>query len=392
MPRKIRSRGNGSYQLTVAIGYNNQGKQIIKTKTIRAASDREAAKAYNLFAAEVERGEVAYTGKCKLEDFAEEWFQRHCRKNLAPKTQRTYQNHLKNRILPALGYLDISKIRPQHIMDFVDGLEDGKRYDGREGTLSGESARYCFRVLSSMMQDAVQWQVIPSNPCARVKPPTTERKRVQDFDEGEISRMVELLAKEPLKYRMIIMLALDSGLRLGELMGLQWEDIDFENRKVDVNKSNQALRGEGIFTKAPKNQSSVRQVIIAESTVKLLRQYRQEQLEQRLALEGKWTEGGWVFTQWNGLPMYPTTPSQWFRKFLKRNSLPHMPFHALRHLSATLMISFGIPLKNVSSRLGHADIRTTANIYGVALESIDKQAADKMDDFIQGVGKHQKMK
>ncbi|WP_196603184.1 tyrosine-type recombinase/integrase [Pectinatus haikarae] len=81
--------------------------------------------------------------------------------------------------------------------------------------------------------------------------------------------------------------------------------------------------------------------------------------------------------------MYPTTPSQWFSKFLKRKGLPHMPFHALRHLSATLLISLGIPLKNISSRLGHADIRTTANIYGEALQSVDRQAADQLDQYFR---------
>ena len=85
MPRKIRNRGNGSYQLTVTVGYDNQGKQIIKTRTITASSDREAEKAYNLFAAEVERGEIAYAGKHKLSEFAEEWFQRHCKKKSCAK-------------------------------------------------------------------------------------------------------------------------------------------------------------------------------------------------------------------------------------------------------------------------------------------------------------------
>ena len=81
--------------------------------------------------------------------------------------------------------------------------------------------------------------------------------------------------------------------------------------------------------------------------------------------------------------MYPTTPSQWFKKFLERYGLPHMRFHALRHLSATILISKGVPLKNVSSRLGHADIRTTLNIYSEALQTVDRQAATKMDEFLR---------
>ena len=107
--------------------------------------------------------------------------------------------------------------------------------------------------------------------------------------------------------------------------------------------------------------------------------YKREQLEQKFMLANKWVNENWLFTKWNGRPMYPTTPSQWFRKFLKRHGLPHMRFHVLRHLSATLLIALGVPLKNVSSWLGHADIWTTANIYGAALQSV------KMDQYLQKV-------
>ena len=112
-----------------------------------------------------------------------------------------------------------------------------------------------------------------------------------------------------------------------------------------------------------------------------------EQLETKSNLADKWVDENWVFTQWNGKPMYPTTPSQWFLKFLKRNGLPHMPFHALRHLSATVLIAQGVPLKNVSSRLGHADIRTTANIYSEVLQTVNRQAAAKMEEFLQNNSK-----
>ena len=145
----------------------------------------------------------------------------------------------------------------------------------------------------------------------------------------------------------------------------------------------EALVGKGVFTKRPKNESSIRDVALSSSTLALLKIYQKEQMKTRLLLEEKWIDEGWVFTQWNGKPMYPDTPSHWFREFLARHGLPHMRFHALRHLSATVLIAQGIPLKNVSARLGHADIRTTANIYSEALQSIDRQAASKMEDFLK---------
>jgi len=386
MPAKIKKRGNGSYLLSVAIGYDAKGKQLVKTKTIKASSDREANREYNIFATEVQQGSITHIGKYKLAEFAKTWFRDYCKKNLAPKTQSSYQNHLEKRIIPELGHIDMNKLRPQHIMKFIDHLQEkGRRLDGKDGALSGESILYCFRVLSSMLQDAVQWQIIISNPCTRVKPPKADHNEIELLNEEDLARMLQFLAEEPLKYRMIVMLAIDSGLRLGELMGLKWADIDFEKGTLSVNKSNQALRGKGVFTKDPKNKSSIRCIALSDSLLDLLKLYKKEQLEQKFMLANKWMEEGWLFTKWNGLPMFPTTPSQWFRKFLKRRGLPHMRFHALRHLSATLLIAFGVPLKNVSSRLGHADIRTTANIYGTALQSVDRQAANKMDQYLQKV-------
>ena len=383
MPKKIEQRGKNTYLLTVADGYDEKGKQIFRRKRIKATSDREAQKAYIEFAAEVKNNLIAYTGKLKITDFARQWFRDYCQKDIAPKTQASYKNHLEKRILPAIGHVDLNKLTPQHVIKFLNNLrEKGTRFDEREGTISEEVIRYCFRVLSSMLRHAVQWQIIAANPCDRVKPPSQNRTRIKIMDEENLSKMFALLETEPIKYRTIILLAVASGLRLGELVGLKWSDVDFEKCVLHVTKSNQAMKGRGIFTKSPKNETSFRDVAISTTVVDLLKKYRNEQDREKNLLAEKWIGEDWIFTQWNGLPIYPTTPTSWFRKFLKRHGLPHMPFHGLRHLSATVLIAQGVPLKNVSSRLGHADIRTTANIYSEALQSIDRQAADKMDEFL----------
>ena len=152
---------------------------------------------------------------------------------------------------------------------------------GRKGKISSESAMYCFRVLSSMLNDAVRWQIISINPCRQVRPPRVERRKSVTFDENSIRLMLNALNNEPLKYRVVVLLAIDSGLRLGELMGLKWSDVDFENFTLNVTKSNQALSGRGIFTKSPKNQSSVRKIALSENIIKLLRDYQQNQTEEK---------------------------------------------------------------------------------------------------------------
>lgn len=383
MPSKIKRRGNNTYLLTVAGGYDNKGKQKSYTKTVHVKSDREAEKEYIAFAAAIQRGQIISTNKLKLEDFAWQWFHDYCQKNLAPKTQQTYRNYLEQRIIPLLGNFDLNKLTPRHIIRFINELKDnGKRLDGREGNLSDETIRYCFRVLSSMLKDAVQWQLISSSPCDRVKPPKVTKHQAKVLNEEQVKIMVNCLASEPLKYQTIIIVAITTGMRLGEIVGLKWSDIDFDTNILTVNRTNQIIKNKGIISKSPKNDSSARSLALPNRTIELLKKYKKEQNKQRLLLGELWNDNDWIFTTWNGTAMYPTTPSKWFREFLKRNELPHIPFHGLRHTSATLLIAQGAPLKNISSRLGHSDIRTTGNIYGHALQSVDRKLADTMDNIL----------
>lgn len=387
MPKKIEKRGVDSYRLSVYLGYDNHGKQIIKQRTIQAKNFRDAEKQYSQFESQIMSGNIVNTQKCKVFDFAKRWYHEYCLKELAPKTQESYKNHLEKRILPALGYKDLSKLRPLDIVKFINDLKSGKiRFDNKTGPLSDQTIKYCFRVLSSMLQDAVEWQLIDVNPCTRVRRPRGKSPKIKLPPEQDILRMLDLLKQEPLKYRTIIILAIDTGLRRGELMGLKWSDVNLDTGELHVIRSNQSIVGKGTFSKTPKTEESVRGIMLSESTRMLLCEYWQWQRQVIHQMGDKWQNENWVFASWNGKAMYPSTPSLWFRRFLKRKGLPPIRFHSLRHLSATILISKGVPLKNVSHRLGHADIRTTANIYTDALQSVDQAAAKKMDEFLRQDG------
>ena len=131
------------------------------------------------------------------------------KKKLAPKTQRSYKNHLNNRILPAIGHIDINKLQPSHIISFINNLQNNrKRFDGREGEVTNEAIRYSFRILSSMLNDAVHWQIIPNNPCEKVEPPSGNHSVVKIPTEENIDKIIKALVDEPLKYRTIVMLAI----------------------------------------------------------------------------------------------------------------------------------------------------------------------------------------
>lgn len=384
MPSKIRKRSGNKYTLSVSDGYTPEGKQIVRTKTITATSKLDAQRQYNAFEAEIRKGQMAYTQKFKLAEFAEVWLKDHCEKNLAPKTVQSYRNQLKYRILPALGAKPLTKITPIDIINFLNDLRSkAKRFDGKKEPLSDKVIASCFNVLSSMLTDAAHWQVIDSNPCMKVERPKVQRKKMVLPEEENIANILKALQCEPLKYKLMITLAIATGLRRGELMGLQWKDINLDTGIISVNRSVQEFKKQFII-KAPKTVGSVRSLVVSGSVLELLKEYKREQDAERAKIYELWEmKEAWVFTQWNGKPMNPGTSGHWWLKFLKRHQLPHMPFHGLRHISATILIAQGVPLKNVSARLGHTDIRTTANIYADALESVDRNAADKMDQYLK---------
>lgn len=384
MPSKIRKRKGNTYTLSVSDGYTPEGKQIVRCKTINATSNLDAQRQYNAFEAEIRKGKMAYTQKFKLAEFAEVWLKDHCEKNLAPKTVQSYRNQLKFRIIPALGAKPLTKLTPIDIINFMNDLRSkSKRFDGKKEPVSDKVIASCFYVLSSMLTDATHWQLMDSNPCLKVERPKVQRKKMVLPEEENIGNILKALEGEPLKYRLMIMLAIATGLRRGELMGLQWPDINLDTGVISVTRSVQEFKGQFIV-KGPKTEGSVRSLVISGSVLELLKEYKRVQDAERAQIFELWEmKEAWVFTQWNGKPMNPGTSGHWWYHFLKRHQLPPMPFHGLRHVSATILIAQGVPLKNVSARLGHTDIRTTANIYADALESVDRNAAEKMDQYLK---------
>ena len=189
-----------------------------------------------------------------------------------------------------------------------------------KGALSGKTALHYHRLLSSMLETAVQWQLIPSNPCKRVKAPRAERKEARYLDEKQAAEMIALLDKEPIQYRTIILLLINTGLRRGELCGLEWKDIDFMNAVLYVRRNTLYLPDRGIYDDTPKTASSQRAIKLPANCIPMLKEYRAWQAAQRLKLGDQWEDHDRLFTRWNGEPIHPDTLTNWFSDFVKRNN------------------------------------------------------------------------
>lgn len=383
----MEKRGKNSYRLTVSCGYDINGKKIIKRKTIsidpkltEKQKEKELQRQLTIFEDEVEKGTYLDAGKITFEEFIYKWLNDYAEKQLEPKTIHRYKEILTTRVIPAIGHLKLNKIQPTHLIAFYNNLaEDGIRLDGKQGTLSSRTILHHHRLISSILTEAVQWQLILDNPCKRVKAPRTEKTEARHYNEEQTETMITLLESEPIKYRTMITLVIFTGIRLGELVGLTWENIDFDQSCLHVRQASQYLPGKGSFDKSTKTQSSQRVISLPQTVLNQLRQYKNWQNDERLKLGECWQDNDRIFTQENGKPIFHTTPSSWFKKFIRKHNLPEITFHQLRHTNATLLIAQGVDVRTISGRLGHARTSTTTDIYAHALKRPEKEAAEKLE-------------
>ena len=248
--------------------------------------------------------------------------------------------------------------------------------------LSSKTILEHHRLISSILNTAVQWQIILSNPCERVKPPKTQKTKPRYLDDKQAIELLTLLENEKLKYQVAIKLLLYTGFRRGELCGLEWDDIDFEKKVIHSNRESLYRPGKGIYDEDGKTDESLRPLKVADFIIDMLSDYKIHQLEQRLKMGDKWISSNRLFTKENGKAIFPDTISAWFRKFIKKTELPYISIHSLRHTNATLMIANGIPLTTVASRLGHANTITTSKVYVHAIRSADEAAAEILQDIL----------
>lgn len=375
----IRKRGKNSWLLTVELGYDSNGKKIRRTKTIKADKKSDAEKELAKFIIEIESGEYIAPEKMTFNEFLKTWEEKWAVENLSPLTLKTYKHHLENHIKPKIGNLRLDMIKPLHIVDLLK-LE---RKDGKDIPISNETRAYVHRVVKNVFSRAVEWKVIQKNPVEGVKRPKIEKKRVSFYSKEEATVVIEKLYEEPVIWRLLVMAALLGGFRRGELLALEWSDIDFENRTINVSKSISMTKDGQAIVKEPKTESSKRKVTMPEWYMDELKAYWKQWATEKIAVGDKWEGGGheYVFAGEFGKPLYHTSPTAWWRKFVKKHNLKKVRFHDLRHSAAAILIQSEVSMKAIQERLGHSRHQTTADIYAHVSDSVSRAAADKLEDL-----------
>ncbi len=392
MAGSIEKRGKNSYRLIVSEGYDLHGKPLIHRKTVHGTK-KEAEVELAKFVTEVQNGLVIDGKALRFSEFVEIWKRDYGSKELAPSTYKRYCRMLETRLLPYFGRFYINKIKPTDIMKFYDLLEKDTqlvRKKGNNGSktkkpLSGKTILEHHRLLRAMLHKAVYWQLIVANPAERVQPPKARKPKRRSYDDEQTKILLEnleLLSSEDTKYKVAIILTVFTGVRLGELMGLEWQDVDFKNGIISINRSSQYLADMGVFTKVPKTESSIREIAIPEFIISLLEEYKLWYEEQKSIYGELWTNSDRLFVQVDGKPMHPSTISKWFVKYVGQIGLPVINFHGLRHTNASLLVAQNIDIAVISARLGHAQISTTLDFYVHPLLSHNRKAGYALENLL----------
>jgi len=242
--------------------------------------------------------------------------------------------------------------------------------------LSPKTIRNYHSFVSSVLGYAVRMGMIRDNPARNVILPPLEHGEKECYTLEEAQRFLDSLGRAPTKYQAFFVLAIYGGFRRGELLGLEWKDIDFKDHIISIRRTSLYTKEKGIFTDTTKTARSQRTLKLPFAVFEVLKRHRAAQSEERLKLGDVWHGSDRLFVNWDGKPMHPNTPYHWLRGFCKETGQRFLGVHQFRHLNATLLITSGTDARTVSAALGHSQTSTTLNIYTHTFQEAQARAGE----------------
>lgn len=376
----VRKRGN-SYQIRVSAGYDSEYRQVIHTKTWKPTPgmterqiEKEVARQAIMFEEYCKKGIV--TVNVKFKEFAEKWLNDFARVNLKKTTFQRMKN-TTIRVYAAFGHLRVDSITRGQIQAFVDDMAKNGKNMKTGKPLSRKSIVHHLNFLSDVFNYALRFDMIDSNPCNHIFVPKGEKKEKEIYTVEEMKQLFKLVNQyAPLKYKAFLTLAVYSGFRNGELMGLEWKDVDWENNVISVRRTSNYTVTDGNYTDTPKTKSSIRSLKLPQQVFDVLSELRESQLKNKENLGTKWIDSDRLFVTEIVKPLHRGSPYKWQREFTERHGMRFCDIHSLRHFNATVLINAGVDTATVSSALGHSNISTTTNIYFHAIREAQARTGE----------------
>ena len=382
----IRKRGN-SYLIVVSMGYDYEGnriKPVQKTVKLPAGLTSKQAEKWLeeqalLFEMEVKNTPQTVNKNITLAQYIEIWLRNVAPQKLAKSTLVRDKQDIV-RILPNLGHYKLKDLRPEIFRDYYAKMRlEKNKNTGQllaENTIEGLHSCLC-----SILTSAMESGYITHNPAWRTYKYTGKKKEKIIADEEMVQKLISAVEQESIKYEVFFKLIIATGMRRGECCGLKWEDINFREKSIHIQRNIVKVTGEAAIAKEPKTTAGNRYVYFSKELASLIKEYKKECAWQVETYEGRsMTDSDYLFKMHGqSLPMTPSTFTWRFKKILRKNGLPEkLNVHSLRHTNASLMIAQGVDITTVAGLLGHAQPSTTLDIYSHAFDKNKKQAQEKL--------------
>ncbi len=369
-----RKRGNGEGTLhrrksgSWCAQYTVHTAEGPKRKTVYGKTRREVDEKLTKAKADRERGLVFEAGNLTLGKYLERWLVDSVRGSVRVKTYEGYETAVRVHIAPAMGKIKLTNVTPIHLrVLYREKLDAG---------LSTRTVQYLHVTLRRALGQAVTDGLVPRNVAEVVNAPRVVTRQMRPLTSEQARAFVEAAKGD--RHEALYVLAVTTGLRRGELLGLKWEDLDLDAGVLRVKR---ALAPDARTFAQPKTAKARRSVRLTSGAVRALQWHRECQSQARQRLDSLWQEHGLVFPSMVGTPLNPENlVKRSFKPLLERVGLPPIRFHDLRHTCATLLLSKGVNPKIVQEMLGHANISVTLDIYSHVLPDMQEEAAAAMDD------------
>lgn len=369
----VRQRKDGRWEGRIVIGYDDNGYP--KTKNVLAKTKKECVEKLQKLKEECGgpkpekvRSEMLFG------DWLTYWYENHSKPKIRPTTQETYESRIRLHIIPEIGDIPLNKLTQNDLQQFYGRLKKSgrKRFTDKYGEgLSDRMVRMCHATCRSALEKAVQDGLIRVNPAIGCKLPPKKAREMQVLTREELQRF--LIQAKFEGYYEVFLLDLATGLRRGELMALQWDDLNFKTGVLNVNKQVYDVRGQ-LQLSTPKTKNSVRKIVLPPAVVAVLQEYK------------KTVDSRWMFPSpvKEDCPITPGVVRRRLQFILEHAGCKHVRFHDLRHTFATLALENGMDVKTLSAMLGHVSAATTLDIYTHITDDMQRAAAANIDC---GIGK-----
>lgn len=380
----VTKRGS-SYQIRVYQGYDAKGKQHVKTVTWKPTDDMSSTQiiqelSKRIALAERQYGSDVVSSPLRFEELVEEWFANYGNKFLKHTTLDTFEG-FKPRVYSQIGHFYVNKITTRTIQSFINRLSEDTCEQHPDRKLSPKTIKNYLSFISGVFDYGLRMGYVDTNPCKNVFSPKVRQKEKKIYSREEMNQLLHEMEQSPLRYKAFFFLLSYSGFRRSEMLGLEWEDVDFENRTISVQRATNYTSLHGQYTDTTKTEKSQRTIQVSHSIINLLSELKKEQEELEKELGKKWKHTNHIFTGPLGGQMGQAAPYNFLRKFCEKNGLPFYGIHTFRHFVASVLVEAGTDVAAVSRTLGHSNTATTLNIYTHSFNNMRSKVSSTLDQI-----------